>query len=76
MQADYLNYIDKLPQASPEVFGLHDNAEITNSQKQHHILARNSAFNPAKEHFRKRQVAREDNRRTGHVYRVENTNWV
>ena len=35
MQADYLNYIERLPLlASPEVFGMHDNAEITNSQSQ------------------------------------------
>lgn len=35
MQADYLNYVDKLPlDAKPEVFGLHDNAEITNAQNE------------------------------------------
>ena len=32
-QADYLNYIETLPlNPSPEAFGLHDNAEITNAQ--------------------------------------------
>lgn len=31
--SDYLNYIEQLPlNPAPEVFGLHDNAEITNSQ--------------------------------------------
>lgn len=35
VQADYLNQIDKLPHnAGPEVFGLHDNAEITTNQNQ------------------------------------------
>lgn len=30
--ADYLNYIESLPiNPTPEAFGLHDNAEITNS---------------------------------------------
>lgn len=32
---DYLTYIDKLPlNPSPEAFGLHDNAEITNAQNE------------------------------------------
>ncbi len=32
-QQEYLNYIDNLPlNPSPEAFGLHDNAQITNSQ--------------------------------------------
>ena len=34
-QLTYINYIDSLPlDPAPEVFGLHDNAEITNAQNQ------------------------------------------
>ncbi|KAL4464296.1 hypothetical protein ABPG72_011341 [Tetrahymena utriculariae] len=37
--SDYMNYIEQLPlNPSPEVFGLHDNAEITNSQNLTRIL--------------------------------------
>jgi dynein heavy chain len=35
VQADYLNYIESLPLVpSPEVFGMHENAEITTNQNQ------------------------------------------
>lgn len=37
--SDYLNYIEQLPlNPAPEVFGLHDNAEITNSQNLTRVL--------------------------------------
>lgn len=36
---DYIKYIESLPlNPSPEAFGLHDNAEITNSQNETRIM--------------------------------------
>ena len=38
-QEDYLEYISTLPlNPAPEAFGLHDNAEITNSQNETRVL--------------------------------------
>ena len=38
-QADYVNYISQLPlDPAPEVFGLHENADITNAQNQTRIM--------------------------------------
>ena len=39
LQSDYLEYISKLPQdPSPEAFGMHDNADITNAQNQTRLV--------------------------------------
>ena len=38
-QEEYINYISNLPlNPSPEAFGLHDNAEITNAQEETRVL--------------------------------------